>query len=352
MISERRGMVRRLTLTSTCFLTIFFGCRNLVVTEPNQLYLDAKYNNENVADFEQAWSIADSIYPFFQFKHINWDSIHSVYEPLAEKANGDEIFNVLFNMFAQLKDAHQEIITHGGFPVQTYWPPPRARRDLPTFSPQIIRKYFTRELKVSSGGFMDYEILPEGFGYVRISTFTSGDWIFDFDGILDYLDSAKGLIIDVRQNDGGSSNSWGTSWDYVVSRFLSVPLPPSPVYYKGQQLSGSPLQPRGPYQYTKPVVVLINGVSFSATELFANMMSQLPNATLVGDTTGGGGGDQEIYLLPSGRQIRISVRDLRRYDNQPIEWNGVPPNIVVMQTTEDLQNGHDLQLERAIKLLQ
>ncbi len=338
---------RRVVLASTFLLTFFWGCRDLVVTPSAQLYFDGESNNVNVADFEEAWSITNSVYPFFQFKHINWDSIHSVYEPLAEKANGDEMFNVLFKMFTELKDGHLEIVTQGGYAVTIYLPP-RLKRDISAFDPHVVRKYFTKELKLAGDGYMDYEILPENIGYVRISAFSEGDWIFDFDKILDYLAGAKGLIIDVRQNGGGH----GEQVNYVVSRFLSAPLPANPMYLSnGQPRSNPPIQPRGPYQYTKPVVVLINGASFSATELFATMMSQLSNVTLVGDTTGGGGGNQGFYSLPSGRQIRISNLDIRRYDNQPIEWNGVPPNILVMQSAEDLKNGHDLQLERAIALL-
>ncbi len=323
----------------TVLLLTISGCRNLVVNPPT--------GSQGISDFERAWTIADSIYPFFQFKHINWDSVHSVYEPIAQKANGDEIFNVLSNMFAGLKDAHLEIITQGGYAVPVYLAP-RSERDIPTFSPQITRNYFSNELKLAGEGCMDYGILPENIGYVRISTFSSGNWIQDFDGVLHYLDSTKCLIVDVRQNTGGNGNQV----NYIVSRFLSAPLPSYPAYFKGQLVSYPPIQPSGSFRYKKPVVVLINGVSFSATELFATMMSQLPNVTLVGDTTGGGGGGQAFYTLPSGRQIRISIEDFRRYDDQPIEWNGVPPNIVVMQTAEDLQNAHDLQLERAIELLQ
>ncbi len=346
MIFEEVKILRRAALAGTSLLIFFVGCRDLIVAPSDQNYLDGESNNINVADFEQAWDIANSVYPFFQFKHINWDSIHSVYGHLAEKANGDEMFNVLFKMFTELKDGHLEIITKGGYAVTIYLPP-RLKRDVSAFDPHVVRKYFTKELKLAGDGNMDYEILPENIGYVRISAFATGDWVFDFDKILDYVAGAKGLIIDVRQNSGGH----GDPVNYVVSRFLSASLTFPLEYYKGKPLPNFLVQPRGPYQYTKPVVVLINGVSFSATELFATMMSQLPNVTLVGDTTGGGGGNQGIYSLPSGRQIRISNADFRRYDNQPIEWNGVPPDIVVMQSAEDLKNGHDLQLERAIALL-
>ena len=81
------------------------------------------------------------------------------------------------------------------------------------------------------------------------------------------------------------------------------------------------------------------------------MMRRLPNVTLVGDTTGGGGGAPEYFPLPSGRQIRVSTKNLCRYDGSPVEWNGIPPDVVVMQTKSDLKGGHDLQFERACAFL-
>jgi len=81
------------------------------------------------------------------------------------------------------------------------------------------------------------------------------------------------------------------------------------------------------------------------------MMKQIPTVTILGDTTGGGSGAPEYFSLPSGRQIRISLKDFRRYDGIPYEWNGVPPEIRVEQTEEDIKHQRDRQLERAIELL-
>jgi len=101
-----------------CFA--FTGCRDLIVTEPD--------TSQNVADFEAAWQTVKSVYPYFQFKHIDWDSIHSVYSPLANAAKGDEIFTVLFNMLAELRDGHVSLQAQGGSAVSTYHPP-RVEKD-------------------------------------------------------------------------------------------------------------------------------------------------------------------------------------------------------------------------------
>jgi len=320
------------------FVSAFSGCGDLIVGDPEP--------SNNIADFEAAWSITNSVYPYFQFKGIDWDSLHGVYRARAEQSKGDEFFVVLFNMLAELKDGHVGLTTKGGYYVRVYTPS-RTVRDRFAFNPLVVRKYFDKELKLAGDRNMEYEMLADTIGYIRLSTFTQGGWIQEFHTVLEYFRNARGLIIDVRNNGGGST----TNSDIVVSRFLSGPLTYGAVYIGGQLQPAYQLQPRGPFRYAHPVVVLINGVCFSTTEHFTEMMKQIPTVTILGDTTGGGSGAPEYFSLPSGRQIRISLKDFRRYDGIPYEWNGVPPEIRVEQTEEDIKHQRDRQLERAIELL-
>lgn len=319
------------------FISIVTGCSNLVVPPSN--------HNENLADFERAWAITDSIYPFFQFKHIDWDSVHSVYEPLAQNARGDQIYSVLFDMLAGLKDGHVGFYTTGGKYLMSY-EPPRELRDQFAFDPLVVRRYFTTELKIAGGNRMDYGITQDSIGYVRVATFRVGNWIYDFDDIISYMRGTKGLIIDVRGNDGGSDNQGA----FVISRLLTSPIPAPPVYFMGKLYTGSPLQPGG-IRYTSPVIVLMNGTCFSSTEDFLNMVGQVPSVTLVGDTSAGASGAPQVFPLPSGSEVRISTKDICRYDGTPIEWNGIIPDVLVTQTEADVGSGRDPQLARALAML-
>ncbi len=341
--SLRKG--RRSSGRSVCVVLVL-GLA-IILAGCSDLFVHPASDTTNIADFEQAWKITNSVYPYFQFKRVNWDSIHTVYQPLAEHSNGDEIFKVLYDMLAELKDGHVSIKTLGGSSVRTYVPP-RTDKDRFAFDPLVVRKYFRDELKLAGGNRIEYGTLPQNIGYVRIATFLNGTWIYDYDAVLQEFQGTRGLIIDVRGNGGGSD----MMGDVVVSRLLTVPLGRPTNYYRGQPYKGSPLQPWGPVRYVNPVVVLMNGTCFSATEDFLNTMGEVPGVVLVGDTSAGGSGAPQDFALPSGRGIHISTIDFRRYDNQPIEWNGIIPDVLVVQTQADLQRGHDLQLERAIALLQ
>jgi carboxyl-terminal processing protease len=326
-------------LSLLCFA--FAGCRDLIVTEPD--------TSQNVADFEASWQIVKSVYPFFQFKHINWDSIHTVYSALANTAKGDEILTVLFNMLAELRDGHVSLQAQGSNSISTYHPP-RSRKDSYAYSPLVVRKYFNKELRLAGDQQVEYEIISDSVGYIYIATLVNEKPILEgFDEALAYLKDMKGLIIDVRNNVGGSdNNSMG-----IVERLIPSAIDNLPYPLSGGGIHPGPLMPpRGPFQYTKPVVLLINGVCFSACEDFAEMMKHVSTVTAVGDTTAGASGAPQLFALPSGKKINVSTKDIRRYDGLPIEWNGVIPDILLPQTEEDIKQGRDKQLERAIKLLQ
>ena len=197
---------------------------------------------------------------------------------------------------------------------------------------------------------MEYEILPGNIGYAFLSDFHKNYLTDEFPAVLEYLKNTKGLVLDIRQKRGGDYKNI----EAVVTRFLTQPLVRNDAYTYGIKWNLPPFQPSGTFQYTKPVVVLINGSTFSAGEFTTEILKQLPQVTAVGDTTGGGsvgGGDESLYFLPSGKSIEIGFIDIRRYDGLPWEWLGVPPDIRVEQTEADILAGRDKQLEYAIEML-
>ena len=85
-------------------------------------------------------------------------------------------------------------------------------------------------------------------------------------------------------------------------------------------------------------------------------MKQLPNVTVIGETTAGAsctdhGGSRGSLRLPSGKLIQIPTWCICRYDGVPWETVGITPDIHVEQTIEDILSGVDRQLEFAIEML-
>ena len=325
---------------------IIYSCSDLIVSSPD--------SNKNVEDIEAAWQRINSVYPYLKFKKINWDSLHTVYISRAEIVKGDDIYLVLRDMLYELKDGHVYYRTNGGGQVYPFYPA-RFFKDRFSYNPFVVREYFNKELRLTESSSMEYEILPGNIGYAFISSFQDDHLLNEFPGVLEYLKNTKGLIIDIRQKRGGSYDNV----EAVVSRFITSPLDRPGFYIAGKKIDLPKFQPHGPFTYTNPVVVLINGATFSAGELCTEILKQLPNVTAVGDTTGGGsaGSSENAYetqgeiKLPSGKIINIGAIDLRRYDNKPWEWLGIAPDIRVIQTEADILAGRDKQLEYAINLL-
>ncbi|MFC1898099.1 S41 family peptidase [Candidatus Cloacimonadota bacterium] len=326
-------------------LILLFSCEDLLVQAPD--------SDQHRADFEAAWNKINEVYPFFDFKQINWDSIYTLYLPKVEAARGDEFYLVLNDLLAELKDGHVYYHTDGGAEIYPFYTQ-RHFKDRHAYSPFVVRSYFEDELKVTASRSAEYGVLPGNIGYVFLSDFHQNYLMNEFPGILNYLKNTIGIIIDIRQKRGGDYQNV----EAVVTRFMTEPLERPNLYFLDELISLPPFQPQGPFTYTNPVAVLINGSTFSAGEITTEILKQLPNVTAIGDTTGGGGGAgsdsgdyKSKFRLPSGKLISIPTGYFERYNGELIEWLGVPPDIYVEQTEEDINNGIDNVLEYAIDLI-
>ncbi len=323
----------------------------VILTGCEDLFIPPAEQDLNLEDFEACWERVDAVYPYLSYKHINWDSIHNVYRPQAEQARGDEIYPVLINMLAELKDMHAHVRTEGGEYIQTY-SPPRWLKDREAFDPLVVQGYFDRELTITGEGHISYGILEGNIGYVYLGTFDADYLSNFFPEALEYVQNTRALILDIRHNNGGTYQNLVAA----VSRFIDAPLAKPAYYILGEFIPLDPFIPEGKFQYLNPVVLLINGVCYSCADIFPEVMKQIPTVTLVGDTTSGGssGSDRAapaLYTLPSGKKIYVGTTDWRAYDGTPLEWKGCAPDILVEQTKADILAGRDLQLEYAINLL-
>jgi len=334
---------RTLSFAALIILLLLSSCEELIVSPEGP--------GLNMEDFEAAWARVDAVYPYLEYKGIDWDSIYLIYQPMAASARGDEIFPLLTDMLGELRDRHCYVKTEGGGYISTY-SPPRWLRDRYAYHPLVVSSYFDEELIVADGGMISWGIMEGNIGYIYLGTFDGDHAALHFPEALSHVRHSGGLILDIRHNNGGSYQNLVA----VVSRFISGPLEKPDFYVLGERIPLEPFVPEGEFQYLGPVVVLINGVCYSTGDIFPEVMKQVPTVTVVGDTTSGGSAGSTSaapaeYSLPSGKRIFVGTTDWRRYDGQPYKWIGVSPDILVRQSAADLANGRDLQLEYAIQML-
>ena len=324
-------------------LALFLSCSDILVPESEE--------NRNVEDFEAAWTHIDKVYPLFEFKKIDWDSIHTVYRARAEMTDGDEIYPLLYDLVGEIKDGHAKIHTKGGDGIRPYTPP-RFVKDDKAFNPNLIRKYFDKPLQILAENAIAYEFITNNVGYVRLPTFgrVMRKNVDEIDKVVKYFTGADGVIIDVRDNNGGGSAGFVP----IIERFIDSTISTGAAFRVDENFPQGNIVPNGSIHFTGPIVILINGATFSAGEVFVDVLSQLEYVTLIGDTTAGGGvsaNSDARHFLPSGKSIKIHYEAILKLDGEPLEWNGVAPDIRVPQTEADIINGRDFQLEEAVELL-
>ncbi|MBQ4367410.1 MAG: S41 family peptidase [Muribaculaceae bacterium] len=310
---------------------------------------EEEWNNDAVGNFEALWQIMDQHYSFFAYKNVDWNEVHSRYRArVGNNMTNQELFELCGEMLKELRDGHTNLIASHDVSRYWIWEQYPVNYDERT----IDEHYLNFDYKRVSG--IKYQILTDNIGYMYYGNFAIGMGDGNLDLILSHLATADGLIIDVRNNGGG----YLTNVEKLVSRFIDQRIHAGAITHKNGPGHNDFAQPFDYYfeptknhiHYLKPVVVLTNRSSFSATNNFVAIMKSLPNVTIVGDTTGGGCGLPFTSELPNGWRIRFSSCPITSPDGQLTEF-GVEPDVKVDMTDEDLARGHDTILDRAIELL-
>ncbi len=186
--------------------------------------------------------------------------------------------------------------------------------------------------------------MPDDLCYIRLSSFISRNAASEFGAILNNNRNKKGFIIDLRSNPGGLL----TNAIYISDMFLDGGTIVSTVdrdgYKETQRASHS--------TYTqKPVVVLINKGSASASEIFSGAMKDNHRAVIIGEQSFGKGLVQEINKLPYDAGVNITIQKYLTPNGTDINKKGITPDIEVKLTEEDVKNKNDVQLKKAIEVL-
>ncbi len=304
--------------------------------------------NSPQGNFEALWHIIDEQYCFLDYKQIDWNAVRSRYQLLITPGMSDTgLFEVLGNMLAELKDGHVNL--YSTFNTARYWD---WYLDYPrNFNESLIEQYLGRGYYIAGGA--KYTILPDNIGYLYYESFANPIGEGNLDEILSHLAVCNGLIIDVRNNGGGTL----TYADRLASRFTNEKVLTGYIQHKtgpGHSDFSEPvplyIEPSNSIRWQKPVIVLTNRHCYSATNEFVNAMRYFPNVTLLGDKTGGGSGLPFSSELPNGWAVRFSASPHLDAAKQHIEF-GIDPHVKMDMDPEDEKNGTDTLIEEARRRL-
>lgn len=212
-------------------------------------------------------------------------------------------------------------------------------RDDEILKKKIIRKEITIKTVKSS--------VQDDIGYIQILSFISNSTPNEFLEALENTDETKGLIIDLRGNTGGLL----PNAVFVSNLFLE----------NGRKIVS--IVGRNGYHYDvisednnvdikKPVVLLVDNSSASASEIFSGAMKDYKRAKLVGTKTFGKGMVQKIISLPNETGINLTVAKYLTPRGFDINKNGISPDIEENITEEDIIEKRDPQYEKAKELLE
>lgn len=287
-------------------------------------------NRDQRTNFEALWKIIDERYCFHDFKEVDWDEVHEKYSALLDKKDYTyiEFFRLMSDMLDELKDGHVNLYSE--FDVSVTEINPDVTKGLNIYARS---KMLGSNLMRSGGmryGLFQIKDSEVTFGYISYGSFSSS--LGNMPIILNIMDKADAMIIDVRGNGGGSVDNS----DRLVSYFLKEKTlvgysshKTGPGRYDFSKPKALYISPNSEVTYTeKPVIILQDRSSFSATNEFLYKVALADNIFRIGQKSGGGSGMPSSSELPNGWRVRYSA--VKNYDFEMKQMeSGVEPNLFV-----------------------
>ncbi len=249
------------------------------------------------------------------------------------------------------------------------------------FSIKIARNQYEGKVnwaeKFSKNPLSEFKMLESDIAYMALNSFSNNDIVDEFRAKLPELAKAKGIIIDLRENGGGSSlnssdivghftdkpflgASWHTTihdgvykaWGKAAARYKN--LEEYKDYYYGhvyRHVEANPHQPSEGIKLSAPTIVLISRKTASAAEDFLIMADDIEHISSMGEPTYGSTGQPLAIDFPGGGTARVSAKRDFYPDGREFIGLGIQPDIKVLKTVDDFRSGNDLILNKAVETL-
>lgn len=205
------------------------------------------------------------------------------------------------------------------------------------FTKKIIRKEIKIKTVKSS--------MDKNIGYIQITTFIGSSTPNEFLEALEKTSQADGLILDLRGNTGGLL----PNAVFIANLFIPEGNLVSIVGRKGYKydIEAQDIE----FNVDKPMIVLVDGSSASASEILSGALKDYNKAKLLGSQTFGKGMVQKIIPLPNETGLNLTVAKYLTPNGTDINKKGLTPDIQVDFTIEDVKKQKDVQLNTAKSIL-
>lgn len=190
---------------------------------------------------------------------------------------------------------------------------------------------------------LESRMLEDNIGYIWLYEFEKPA-VDQFNRAYDELkkDGMEAIIVDLRSNPGGDLDA--------VVELADEFLPEGTIVYTKDKNGKGQTYSSDANCKNIPMVILVDGNSASASEIFCGSLKDYGVATLVGENTFGKGIVQSLFSLPDGTGVKITESEYYLPNDECIHGIGVEPDVEVEFDGERYKkDGYDSQLEKAIE---
>ncbi len=205
------------------------------------------------------------------------------------------------------------------------------------FTKKVIRK----EIKIKTVR----SSMEKNIGYIQIMTFIGSATPNEFLEALEKTSKADGLILDLRGNTGGLL----PNAIFIANLFIPEGNIVSIVGRNGYRYDIH--AQNTDFNVNKPMIVLVDGASASASEILSGALKDYKKAKLLGSQTYGKGMVQKIIPLPNETGLNLTIAKYLTPNGTDINKKGITPDIEVNFTMEDVKKQNDVQLTTAKNIL-
>ena len=207
-----------------------------------------------------------------------------------------------------------------------------------------------KKLEVDTVNYRMEDRSGKKIGYISVSEFDEVT-ASQFKSAISELskEGMEGLVIDLRDNPGGLLDVTCEMLDRMIKKGLLVYT----VDKYGKRVDEDATDSDS---FDKPVAILVNGNSASASEVFSGAMKDYKAATLVGTRTFGKGIVQSIVPFGDGTAMKVTVSKYYTPNGVNIHGTGIEPDVVVELSKDATKNGkydrkYDNQLNKALDVV-